>query len=274
MEIRTIIPNLNDLGIHHVNFPVPSHHAKSYYRSKIFTSQVGINPLITAASPLFSMIEKLKKTDQSPELSKLHYDLVHEIKAFENKAQALGYRSQITYAARYLLCTWIDEIIIHSSWIDAQEWEKRTLVNNFQHNIHANDQFFILLNHCKQDASVYIDLLEMMYLCLCLGYEGEYRHLDHGLIQLSKVMEDLYECIHTQRGDFSKKLEVCLTEVKSTQSRKSLLRYVPLCVFFITLFGCLVGMSIFLEQRLDTTMTNAYHNLQALMKPSAYEKLK
>src|ERR1700722_9015642 len=68
---------------------------RGYYRSKIFNTLIGINPLIAAASPIFSIAPILAENKSPIETYTLYQDLQHEIKAFENSAKIQHYRSDI-----------------------------------------------------------------------------------------------------------------------------------------------------------------------------------
>jgi len=236
----------------------------SYYRSKIFTSEIGINPLIAAASPIFAIVEKLAKTRYISDISKLHQDLTHEIKAFENKIQTQGYRSQIILAARYVLCAWIDEVILNTEWGIDSEWDKRRLVNNLQESAAGNQQFFVLLDRCSQDPAIYIDLLELMYLCLILGLEGDYRYLERGHIQLSSLIDNLYQCIRQQRGDFSKNLEVKLEVATKPRTLNRSLLLPILC--FIGSIVIIISLYCALNYRLNQQTNLANQALQKFLQ--------
>ena len=82
----------------------PLSHPQSYYRSKVYTANLGINPLIAAASTLFTLVAKLRESEAYTDINGLYQQLTHEIRAFENNAQAQKYRSDIILVARYVLC--------------------------------------------------------------------------------------------------------------------------------------------------------------------------
>jgi type VI secretion system protein ImpK len=183
-----------------------AHSVQPYYRSKAFVSNIGINPLIASTSPIFFLVEKCQQANIVPNLESLHEDLTHEIKAFETHAQTHGYTSQIIFAGRYILCLWADEIILNLQWGQSGGWEKQRLTDQ-KHNT-LDKSFFSLLDHCLQDTATYIDLLELFYLCLSLGYEGEYRYTERGHILLSELRDNLYHRIMHYRGNLSKRLSV------------------------------------------------------------------
>ena len=49
-------------------------------------------------------------------------------------------------------------------------------------------------------------MLELMYLCLSLGFEGKYRVLPRGMLELEAVRDSLYRQIRQMRGDVPREL--------------------------------------------------------------------
>jgi type VI secretion system protein ImpK len=69
----------------------------------------------------------------------------------------------------------------------------------FHKETRGGERFFQLLKKLSQDPGKNIDLLEFMYLCLALGFQGRYRVRPNGLNELAEIREDLYHTIRQQR---------------------------------------------------------------------------
>jgi type VI secretion system protein ImpK len=176
----------------------------TYYRSKAFSSQVGINPIINAADPLLTLISKLKRITIPPVISVFYQNICHELKAFENKAQTSGYHSQLISAARYILCSTLDDLL--SLLFPTMDRKKYSFVDTFHEDVSDENLFFLILERSSQDPSGHIDLLELIYICLRLGFEGKYRGLDRGYLELRYITERLYQVISQYRDEFSRNL--------------------------------------------------------------------
>lgn len=172
--------------------------------SSTFSYEVSatINPLVTAAAPLLTLATQLQEQRHAPDLKTLHTTLCQEIKTFETKTRASGYSSTISLAARYFLCALLDEMIIHTLWGD-HHWNAYTLLNTFQHESSSDERFFAILERSSEDAITNIDLLELAYLCLSMGYQGKYRKTSDNAA-LTTLMDKLYQLIREVRGEFSK----------------------------------------------------------------------
>lgn len=166
-------------------------------QSHAFSTTIGINPLIAAATPVLAAIaeiEQLRDIDAEEYSRKLQ----HEIKAFENSAHKNHYRSQIILAARYLLCALVDEAI--TNFHPDLNWHLHSLLYQFQHETWGGERFFTILERSAEDPPAYIDLLELGYICLSLGYKGKYQQPAE-LRELGLFIDRLYQIIEHQRGE-------------------------------------------------------------------------
>lgn len=194
--------------------PTLTHHLitgeRAYHRSKIFNTALGINPLIAAASPLFSLAANLSEIQAPPDLLKLSYDLTHEIKAFENNARSQHFRSETILITRYLLCAYLDECILQSPWgkKNKSEWEPHLLLLFFHQEKDGSERFFVILERLSADPELHIDVLELIYLCLNIGYLGKYRFLQDGKEIIDTISRRLFECIRATRGELKKELHI------------------------------------------------------------------
>lgn len=231
--------------------------AQSYYRSKAFISQNGVNPLLAAAAPLFFLGEKFHCLESPVNALALRNDLLHELNAFEQQAQGYGYRANAIQATRFVICLWLDEMALHTTWGRESDWPKQPLV---EHSEKEHQSFFLILNHSLQDPATHIDLLELLYLCLSLGFEGEYRYLDRGYIKLAEIRDHLFHTIEKQRGEVYKVLRIHSNypdEAEKTAPR------VWLRVLFILSVVCAsVGGYFFLNDQLNQDLFSSHSNLQ------------
>ncbi len=236
---------------------------QTYYRSKAFVSQAGINPLITAAAPLFYLAEKFQFIEYSPGLLKLHEDLNHELQAFEHQAHSYGYRINFTMAAKLVLCLWIDEMVLLTRWGRDSDWSKYSLTETTQNDQTENKSFFFVLNHCLQDPVTYIDLLELLYLCLSLGFEGEYRYLERGYIQLAEIRDTLFHTIQRHRGEVYKQLEIS-SIVPEVKQEKYLSRFIRKLLLISITLAAIVTSYCLLNGQLQYNLDSNQQHWSAL----------
>lgn len=248
--------------------PTLTHHLitgeRAYHRSKIFNTALGINPLIAAASPLFSLATNLSDIESPPDLLKLSYDLNHEIKAFENNARSQHFRSETILITRYLLCAYIDECIQQSPWGKKNKtaWEPHLLLLFFHQEKDGSERFFLILERLSADPEVHIDVLELIYLCLNFGYLGKYRFLQDGKEMSDTISKRLFECIRAARGELKKELHIACDD-----GTKIAVAKVQLPIWLITSFALALLLTIYstFSYLLGTHAEALYNQINLLM---------
>jgi len=161
----------------------------------------GLNQLEKSAAVLLNLLSQIRNTSSHPNPTDLHKQLANEIQRFEAKAQHEGLVPETIFIARYALCTTIDEFVMSTPWGSGSIWNKQSLLSMFHKETHGGERFFQMLKKLKQDPSKNIDLLELLYVCLALGFQGRYRVSRDGLNELAEIREDLYHTIRTQREE-------------------------------------------------------------------------
>jgi len=165
----------------------------------------GLNALVRAANPLLSLIVPLRTMTVPPDLEALRQRLALAIRTFEVQAKADGIDLESIAAARYSLCTVLDETIAGTPWGNGI-WAHRSLLVAFHNEASGGEKFFLILQRLSQDVRAHLDLIELMYVCLALGLEGRYRLVERGADQLAALRERLQQLIGQERGAFEAEL--------------------------------------------------------------------
>lgn len=186
------------------------------------------NPITGAAISLLSVVAQLRNTTSHPDIAGLRASMIEEIKQFELKIKNQGVSGEQAQAARYALCTLIDETVLNTPWGCNSIWSTQSLLIFFHKEAWGGEKFFLILKNCIQQPGTHLDLLELLYFCLCLGFEGRYRVEDHGLSKLEEIRENAYQIIQRQRGDVDRTLSLHWQGIKD--KRNVLAKFVPLWV--------------------------------------------
>lgn len=161
----------------------------------------GLNSLDRAASLLLNLLGQIRNTSSHPDPTALHQKLAAEMREFETRAQKSGVAPETVFTARYVLCTTIDEFVLSTPWGANSVWRNQSLLRQFHQETSGGEKFFLLLNKLMQDPAKNLDLLELMYICLSLGFQGRYRVESDGINSLEAIRENLYRIIRSQRDD-------------------------------------------------------------------------
>ncbi len=165
----------------------------------------GINSMADAAARLFSLAGKIGQLKACPDLTALQKELITELGLFQETIKPY-YSPEQVFVGRYALCATLDDIISHTPWGILGHWEPFNLLTLLTQEPVREEGFFLILERLIRDPSVYIDLMEFMYLCLSLGFRGSYRATEFTNSQLDQIRDALYRHIRAHQGDCSKSL--------------------------------------------------------------------
>lgn len=198
----------------------------------------GINPIVDAAASLFSFLGKLKSLETVPQISVLQAELIKEINLFQNTIKQYDYPKEYIAVCQFVLCATVDETLAQTQWDHEQKWENH-LLKAFNQDTKHEDKFFTLMERIIREPSIYIDLMELMYICLSMGYKGQFKDTTHGFVQLDQIMHHLYKHIQAHRGHFNKTLSP--TKSRVLHQKKLRKRHFSLSFIFIVT-ACMVMM--------------------------------
>jgi type VI secretion system protein ImpK len=169
--------------------------------------KVGINPLVAAASPVLAAAIRLTSgRGQPPDPERLRAAMVRAIRGFETEALATGLDTRSLRAARYALCATIDDMVLSTPWGSSSSWVQQSLTSVFHNEVIGGDRFFDILEQMQQDLGRHSPVVELMYLCTSLGFEGRYRVMPRGVAALTELRDGVYRTIRQRRGEWERDL--------------------------------------------------------------------
>lgn len=205
--------------------------------------KVGLNRLVEAAAPLLLLAAHVRDMFQPPDLDGLRNEATRGVREFEERARGMGVPNDMALTARYLLCTAVDEAVLNTPWGDRSAWGAQTLLMIFHREAWGGEKFFQVVDRASQDPGRYIDLLELAYICLALGFAGKYRVDERGPAKLADVQHALFQRIANSRGSPERELSPHWRGAED--KRNPIVRYVPLWVVFAASAFLLIGVFTF-----------------------------
>lgn len=215
----------------------------------MLAAKAGPNALVAAAGKLFALVRQLANTVSHPDPNSLREQVAQEIRRFEQEALLENIDQNTVITARYALCTLIDETVLSTPWGSHGAWASQTLLSAFHNETWGGEKFFQILERLQTQPQKNLALLELMYVCLGLGFQGKYLVESAGAGTLERLRSDLYSLIRAQRGDFERGLS---PHWKGVEDRRNpLARFVPLwvvgavaAVVLLVIFGLMrVGLN-------------------------------
>jgi type VI secretion system protein ImpK len=226
------------------------------------TNPTGLNPLVAAANPLLDIVPQLRAALQHPDPVALRSALVRDIKLFESRARAAGVDPEKIVGARYALCTLLDETAASTPWGGSGVWGKQTLLTMFHNETWGGEKFFLLLSKLAQNPASNRDLLELLYICLALGFEGRYRVMDNGKAQLESVRERLAAILQKGQPEYERDLSPAWRAASVQRSR--LFSIMPLWVTMAVCGVVLLGVYLTLVYLLNADSDPVFARIQAV----------
>jgi type VI secretion system protein ImpK len=210
----------------------------------------GMNPLVQTAGALLLLGVQLRHSVSPPDATHLRDQVIAQVRKFETHANEVGLPAQTITAARYVLCAMLDESVLNAPWGEQSGWAQKTLLVTFHGESYGGAKFFQILERLCADFSKHIDLIELMYLCLALGFGGRYQIESGGRTKLADIQQDLYRRIKAQRPPAADELAPHWRGIEDR--RNPLIRYVPLWVIAAAAACVLMIAFVIFYTRLNT----------------------
>ena len=228
------------------------------------------NPLIEAAKPVLILANSMQQTTSQLSTDSLINKFSLLINNFEENAEKNGAKYDAIQAAKYCLCTFVDELAVRAGWAD-ETWSKNSLLVSFYDETWGGERFFEIIQNLKQDSDKNIDLLEFMYLCLQFGYKGKYQVLNNGELEIDKIKRDLLALIHSKRPDKTVNLFKHNPIITNNIQRKRRLT-IPLWVVGVLGAVALGGSYFTMQWSLGDKFNTASTKVNSLKLPSVITK--
>ena len=167
---------------------------------------IGINPLVKAASPLLAAVVRLRGRLQHPDPDGLGRSVAQAVREFEQRALTTGLDTKSLRAARYALCATIDDLVLSTPWGSHSAWASKSLTSLFHNEVSGGERFFDILESLEKELGRHGEVVELMYLCISLGFEGRYRVLPRGTATLAEFRDNLFRVLRQRRPDYEREL--------------------------------------------------------------------
>lgn len=160
------------------------------------------NPLLEAARPLLRILSEMPHDSPGGVLfmKQFHATLQAEVRHFQRLCDGANLRREHMLTARYCLCTAIDEAAGGTAWGQGGAWGRIGLAQHFHGDTEGGTKFFLLAARLLHSPDEHIDLLELMYRILGLGFRGMYHGDGETERQLEGVRHRLLTALTAIRG--------------------------------------------------------------------------
>lgn len=162
----------------------------------------GLSPLLAAANRLLLLVPSIRQMRSAPDPAALRASLAQGVRDFVGTAQSHGVAPERVMAARYILCTMLDEAAADTPWGGGGVWGRHSLLAEFHNEAFGGEKVFQLMARLADKPAANRDLLELIYAAIALGFEGRYRVIQNGRAQLEAVRAKLAQILAQARGPY------------------------------------------------------------------------
>lgn len=153
------------------------------------------NPLIAAAANMLILLGRLRTGLVEMKAGPLIDHVTREIDLFERNALAAGVSPMDAQDAKYALSATADDIVQNLPGADRGMWLEYSMVARFFGERASGVGFFQKMDEVMKAPGQRFYLLELMLICLSLGFEGQYRTMANGAVDLARIRLAIYETL-------------------------------------------------------------------------------
>lgn len=171
----------------------------------------GRNALLEAARELLRALAEVPQKLSGPQIAAWRGLLHDELMAFTQVCEHAGIRREHMLAARYVLCTALDEAASLAPWNmasageSAGQWSLTSLLTEFYSESDGGQKVFMLLGRMASMPQEHMPVLELMHHVLSLGFQGSYNgqhaasQASGGPRELESIRQRLFTLVSGQR---------------------------------------------------------------------------
>lgn len=155
----------------------------------------GPNVLMKNASEIFSIHYQIVNNSFNHSVDKLKMMLSDALTKFTIRSQQNGVSENLLKSAQYILCSFIDEAILSTKFGQDIRWSQQSMLSTNFNESWGGETFFKIRLFCLDNISEYIEVFELIYICLSLDFKGQFAHKSNGKLMLDRIKRESYDVI-------------------------------------------------------------------------------
>lgn len=225
----------------------------------------GNNPLLAEANGLLSIIGQIRATATHSDPLFLKETLAQKLRDYENRLRHHDVDLDTIDTARYCLCCSLDEAVLNTNWGGHSFWSHDSLLSSFYASSQGGEAFFKYLDKCMAQPDTNLDLLELMYVCLSLGFLGQYRLEKNGLESHRKLRRQIIAILKSYGRGIPQELSNSIEQQILNGSKAS--DRAPLWVVCSVTAALLVCIFMYFSYELNKASNLTFSQLVNLVQP-------
>jgi len=178
--------------------PAEQHDTRKSIEQRVEEVSRAVNPLLAAARPLLRALADMPASLRQDQAVRWKSLLAQEARDFQTVCERANIRREHIMAARFCLCTALDEAANRAPW-GQDTWANNSLLIQFHGETGGGEKVFQLLGRLVDAPAEHLDVIEVIYQVLSLGFEGRYAGAADGHRQLDAIRQRLLHMISGAR---------------------------------------------------------------------------
>jgi type VI secretion system protein ImpK len=135
-------------------------------------------------------------------------------------------------------------------------------LSSFHGETWGGEKFFAVLERMLREPATHLPLIELLHVCLLLGFEGRYRRVERGQNRLGEIQAETARVIRAQKGAFEPELSPHWRPASDVGV--PLARYLPVWVVTAAAGVLLLVLYLVLSLRLSDLSDPVYAHLRSV----------
>ena len=206
----------------------PTAHAKPIaFDHEQLSGASSVNMMLHFTSGLLAKTHKIRNQGSNASAN-LFIEIAQDVVTFQQNSLKAGYERYDVAIGSELICCFVDEIVRAMPWSHTTAWADQSLLNHLHQTTQGGEHFFVIVQKLIEHGKAKIDLIELAYILLSLGFTGRYGLSDGGYQALDTIKNQLYVFIEQSKGKPERALSV--SWLGANKDQQQLGRLLPLWV--------------------------------------------
>ncbi|WP_299362920.1 type IVB secretion system protein IcmH/DotU [uncultured Paracoccus sp.] len=155
--------------------PGPAFHAPPGAAPQARRGRAHPNPLVAAHATLLELAPELERAQPPDQPEALRARLQAVLVEGRDASVAAGVPLSRADQGAWFVAALLDDLALNTPWGGQSDWPRQPLVTQMSGEVDAGTRFFDRLDALMRNPVAERDLLELAWLCLCLGFRGKHR---------------------------------------------------------------------------------------------------
>ncbi len=222
----------------------------------------GDNTLVDSSATLLSLVPQLRSLEGNIDVAALHLQVMQQIQSFSRTLDKKNLQPVVAKKASYVICALIDETVLNTAWGEHSIWSQKSMLSVFHHETYGGEKFFNIVDETLNTSRNDYQLLELLYLCLSLGFMGKLRIDPQGSVKCEQVRSDVYHVLHNGLNKYKNELSINVATANTIRQRLHSL--LPVWVYTVLLALAAFGIFTYLLMNLNESTDQLQGKLAAL----------